>query len=363
MTHPHTDKNQLLADFKQYALFNTFAMNPYMLIKAQEYQSLIDNATCVLNEVLALEGLKNNCHENLLTTEAFSPTVFSIDFAHTDEGFKLIELQAFSSIMHIVNYLYEKLTKLNFSIAAHFERNALIAQHVLGQKAPGDTVLLEFEPQRQKTLLDFEILKKHLGVDYVDSKDIAAIESKLFNLKTGKEIKRLYNRLIFSDMPEYEKQVTMNTLNQVNVQWSCHPNWYIWANKSCLNRLNHSCVPKTYSLEELPIKDIDWSKYVVKPKNLYSGQNLMLNPTLSKVTALDDVTQYLAQEKVKYARLTSIVPGLDLFAEYRVIFVKTLNGSFLPVLSFARVNDKPELNSAAFNQKNPHCGVYAMGID
>src|SRR5262249_28791177 len=78
----------------------------------------------------------------------------------------------------------------------------LLRRAIVGSHDPENVVLMEIDPLHQKTLPDFLLTEKMLGVRAVDIIDIKKSGSHLFYQRDGKQIpiKRIYNRTIVDEL-------------------------------------------------------------------------------------------------------------------------------------------------------------------
>ena len=180
---------------------------------------LIKAAEEIINKLQSPEFKKKS--EEAIPDELFvpnedgHPAFLQIDFAicKADEGYtpQLIELQGFPSLYCFQVFSDEKYRK-HFSIpvdhTAYFNGLnkasyiKLLKEIVLKNNEPENVILLEIEPDKQKTRIDFACTKDLIGIDSVDISDIIKEGKKLFYKRNGKEIqiKRIYNRVIYDEL-------------------------------------------------------------------------------------------------------------------------------------------------------------------
>src|SRR4030095_15397948 len=117
-----------------------------------------------------------------------------------------------------------------------------------------NVVLLEIEPEKQKTRVDFELTKKLVGVNYVCISKVILEGRNLFYMRDGRKIpiKRIYNRVIFD---EFVKRTDLNCqfhlMEDVDVKWVSHPNWFFRISKFSLPFLKSRFVPETNFLSDV----------------------------------------------------------------------------------------------------------------
>ncbi|HVO74099.1 MAG TPA: hypothetical protein VMT35_08755, partial [Ignavibacteriaceae bacterium] len=193
------------------------------------------------------------------------PAFLQIDFAvcKTDEGYtpQLIELQGFPSLYCFQVFLEERYRE-HFSIPAILTTYfnglnkasyiKLLQEIVLKNNEPENVVLLEIEPDKQKTRIDFACTKDLIGIDSVDISAIIKKEKKLFYKRDGKEIqiKRIYNRVIYDELQRKNVQFNFNFTDELDIEWAGHPNWFFKISKHSLPLLKSSFVPHSYYLNK-----------------------------------------------------------------------------------------------------------------
>ena len=73
---------------------------------------------------------------------------------------------------------------------------------MLGDSRPENVVLLEIDPAKQKTRVDFACTESLLGIPPVSLTDITKRGRQLFYQHAGREVRieRIYNRVIFDEL-------------------------------------------------------------------------------------------------------------------------------------------------------------------
>ena len=138
----------------------------------------------------------------------------------------------------------------------------LLRRVIVGSHAPEEVVLLEIEPYRQKTVGDFLLTGRHLGIKIACIRDVKRQGSKL--MFEGVPVKRIYNRVIVDELVRKDVQGGFDFRDEVDVEWAGHPNWFFLLSKFSLPWFKHECVPETHFLSD--IKDLpgNLSDYVLK---------------------------------------------------------------------------------------------------
>jgi hypothetical protein len=175
---------------------------------------------------------------------------------------------------------------------------------VMGDCDPNEVILLEVEPTKQVTQIDFIAAKKHLGIDYVCVSDLKKDGKDLYYLKNGKrqKVSRIFNRVIFDELMRREDLPREFYFTEdVNVEWAGHPNWFFRISKHTLPLLDSQYVPKSYFLNELDEWPEDLYNYVLKPLYSFAGTGVIININPYDLDNIKDPENYILQRKVEYA--------------------------------------------------------------
>src|ERR1700722_14263017 len=127
-------------------------------------------------------------------------------------------------------------------------RRAIVADH-----DPENVILMEIDPGHQKTLPDFLLTEKMLGVRTVDIVDIKKDGARLYYEQGGTRvpIERIYNRAIVDELERKKVKLNFDWRDELDVEWAGHPNWYFRISKFSIPYLKHASVPKTFFLDSL----------------------------------------------------------------------------------------------------------------
>ena len=117
-----------------------------------------------------------------------------------------------------------------------------------GDHAPENVVLLEIDPQNQKTLPDFLLTEKMLGIKTVCITHVEKRGRRLFY--DGVPIERIYNRVIVDELVRKKVDTPFDYRDDLDVEWAGHPNWYFRISKFSIPFLKHPSVPRTRFLSE-----------------------------------------------------------------------------------------------------------------
>jgi len=101
---------------------------------------------------------------------------------------------------------------------------------MLGDSHPENVVLLEIEPAKQKTRVDFACTESLLlGIRPVFAHRYYKTWRQLFINARGREvqIERIYNRVIFDELLRRpDLKLPFRFQEELDVVWVGHPNWY-----------------------------------------------------------------------------------------------------------------------------------------
>ncbi len=252
----------------------------------------------------------------IVPNDSDKPVFLSLDFAicKEEDRFipKLIELQGFPTL-YGYQYFLNRTLKKYFDIPDEFtpyfsgldedEYVDLLEKIILGNEDPEQVILLEIEPHRQKTRIDFAAMEKLIGIPEVCVTDIIKKGKKLFYKKDGREIeiKRIYNRVIFDELERKQIESSFNFFEEVDVHWVGHPNWFFRISKFSLPQLKGKYVPECFYLNELEKYPDNLSQFVLKPLFSFAGLGVDVDITKEKLDLITDRENYILQQKVEYS--------------------------------------------------------------
>ncbi|TDH28063.1 hypothetical protein EXU57_06260 [Segetibacter sp. 3557_3] len=200
----------------------------------------------------------------------------------------------------------------------------LLSEIILGDHAPENVILLEIFPHQQKTRIDFYCTQKYLGIEPVSLTDLIKEGKKLFYMKDGEKtpIKRIYNRVIFDDLQQQTQEVQdfgKLLLEELDVEWAPHPNWFYRISKYTLPFINHPYVPETKFLNEVADVPSDLENFVLKPLFSFAGQGVVIDVTPDDIKNVKDPENWILQKKVRYAEVIP-TPDVPAKAEIRIFY-------------------------------------------
>ena len=212
-------------------------------------------------------------------------------------------------------------------------RRAIVANH-----DPDNVILMEIHPQEQKTLPDFLLTEKMLGIRTVDIVDIKKEGSQLYYERDGKRIpiRRIYNRAIVDELERKGVKLAFDWRDDLDVQWAGHPNWYFRISKFSIPYLKHESVPKTWFLDRLDKIPDDLENYALKPLYSFAGLGVVIAPTKQDIAAIpsDKRPDYILQERMHFEPVID-TPFGPTKAEVRVMYIWL--DELTPVLTIIRM--------------------------
>jgi hypothetical protein len=261
---------------------------------------------------------------------------FDFGICENDNGTlepQLIEMQGFPTLFAYQAFhtaITRKYANVPFNFDAYMsgynEKTYLhlLKEIILGSYKAENVILLEIFPEKQKTRIDFYTTKDTLGIEFVCLTKLIKKGNQLFYQKEGKEIliKRIYNRLIFDDLAQQTTEVQEKgkiLLEDLDVEWVPHPNWFYRISKYTLPLINHPYVPKTYFLTELKEVPTDLENYVLKPLFSFAGQGVIIDVTFADIENIKEPENWILQQKVKYADVIQ-TPDEPAKAEIRIFY-------------------------------------------
>jgi hypothetical protein len=262
---------------------------------------------------------------------------------------KLVELQAFPSLYAYQTAMAEAyLDVYKLDQLGHFKYllkglepdsyRDLLRQAIVGSQDPENVILMEIDPLHQKTLPDFLLTEKLLGVRTVDITDIKKIDSHLYYERDGKRvpIRRIYNRAIVDELERKHVKLAFDWREDLDVEWAGHPNWYFRISKFSIPYLKHASVPQTWFLDELNEIPSDLENYALKPLYSFAGLGVVIAPKKKDIAAIpaEKRLHYILQERLNFEPVIETPFGRTK-AEVRVMYIWL--GKLTPVLTIIRM--------------------------
>jgi hypothetical protein len=264
-------------------------------------------------------------------------TFLAIDFGICEENGavvpKLIEVQGFPSLYNYQFNLYDKfknhypfLSELTPFINGITPQEYLdTLEEVICNNHPKENViLLEIEPEKQNTKIDFYYCLRDLGIPIVCVTELIKKDKQLFyKNEIGEEIrvKRIYNRVIFDELDlRTDLKLNFHFSDDLDVEWAGHPNWFFRISKFILPFLKGKYFIETTLLSDLKEIPEDLENYVLKPLFSFSGSGVIFHVKKEDIEAVVEKELYILQKKVNYIPIVQSPDG-KVKCEVRVLCV------------------------------------------
>ena len=269
--------------------------------------------------------------------EAAHPNFLVVDFGICNADGRLaprlIELQAFPSLfgfqlllLGCMRKAYPAIPRLwtsSFGGMQDEDYLKILRRTILGDSRPENVVLLEIEPEKQKTRVDFACTESLVGIPAVSLTDITKHGQRLFYHRAGGEVRieRIYNRVIFDELlRRSDLNLPFSFQEKLDVVWVGHPNWYFRISKHSLPFLRTAHTARAFFADEFPAAE-SAGDFVLKPLYSFAGLGVDMEPTREKLRALANPHEWILQEKVQYAEFVPTPEGPKSKAEIRMMFV------------------------------------------
>src|SRR3989440_5282320 len=209
-----------------------------------------NEAVCAANEIAAqTQTPEFNMHSSSaippgweVPNESEHPEFLIVDLAVCDDGHRLvprlIEMQAFPSLFAFQFLLLGCMRKAFPAIPENWTSSFggirdeqyldILRRTIIADSKPENVILLEIEPEKQKTRIDFSATELLLGIQSVCVTKIKKRGRQLFYDRNGKEtlVERIYNRVIFDELERRsDVKLQFSFRDELDVAWIAHPNW------------------------------------------------------------------------------------------------------------------------------------------
>jgi hypothetical protein len=269
--------------------------------------------------------------------EPAHPNFLVVDFAICAEGNRLvprlIELQAFPSLfgfqlllLHCIREAYPKIPRTWTSSFGGIKDETylqLLRRTILADSDPQNVVLMDIEPEKQKTRIDFAATETLLGVRPVCVTKIKRQNRQLFYDRDGRNVRieRIYNRVIFDELlRRSDLNLRFRFQDELDVKWIGHPNWYFRISKHSLPFLQTEQTSSAFFGDDFPT-DEEIDNYVLKPLYSFAGHGVDMEPTRDKIAGLENPHEWILQRKIGYAAFVPTIDGQKSKAEIRMMFL------------------------------------------
>jgi hypothetical protein len=241
----------------------------------------------------------------------------------------------------------------------------LLQQTIVAGHDPETVVLLEIDPLHQKTLPDFEVTARRLGIAVVDIVSLEAIGNKLhYRNEAGRliPIHRIYNRTIVDELIGRDVRLPFDWTHAWDVEWAGHPNWYFLISKFSIPWLASAAVrqpvvpPAVFLSDflegrgrrELAEKGVAlpagsgagtvYENLLLKPLFSFAGKGILFDPSQQQLEAIPTAqrSEFLLQQRMHFEP-TIETPYGPTQAEIRILYLWPEGGSLTPALSLVRL--------------------------
>ena len=284
--------------------------------------------------------------------EAPHPLFVQVDFGLVRDSSgklqpKLVELQGFPSL-----YAYQAMLSQVYIEVFGLDPNLkyllggldwqnyqkLLRRAIVGEHDPANVILMEIDPAQQKTLPDFLLTERLLGIKAVSITDIHKVGSYLFYEDAGKRfpIHRIYNRVIVDELIRKNLKFAFRFDEDLKVEWAGHPNWFFRMSKFSVPYLKHECVPKTWFVDRMEKPPDNLENYVLKPLFSFAGMGVIFHPKKEDLAMIpqEKRSQYILQERMQFEPVIDTPHGATK-AEVRVMYLWL--EELLPVMTIIRM--------------------------
>ena len=254
---------------------------------------------------------------------------------------KLVELQAFPSIygyQDILSAEYGKVYGLGEELDWRFsglDESAyweVLRRTIVGDHAPENVILVEVEPEMQKTRPDFHVYEDRLGIRTVDITTLRKEGNRLFYWRSDGPrpawvpVERIYNRAIVDELERKAISPAFDYREDLRVEWAGQPNWFFRISKFSLPFLHHQSVPKAVFLDDYLAGNAeglpeDRSQLLLKPLYSFAGKGIQFAPTMEELLCIpkEDRRLFLLQERMHFQPVIQTPHGLTQ-AEIRIMY-------------------------------------------
>jgi len=313
----------------------------------------------------------------LVSGEDDHPNFLTADFAlvadqHGGLTPRLVEIQAFPSVFAYQAALseeYRSVFGLPDSLGVFLSGLdnvgfwSLLRETVLGKHPAENVVLTEVDPQSQKTLPDFLLTAKNLGISVIDIASLIPVGNKLhYKNQEGRlvPIHRIYNRAIADEMIARKVKLPFQLTDRWDVEWAGHPNWYFLISKFAvpwLSAAGEEVVPPAAFLDDflsgegfvrlekagvsLPgsrSAETVYEDLLLKPLFSFAGKGIQFAPTRGELEAIpvSERGNYLLQQRMHFVP-TILTPHGMTQAEIRILYIWPDSGRLTPILPLIRL--------------------------
>jgi hypothetical protein len=313
--------------------------------------------------------------------ETHHPNFLTADFALIKEkgsegglAPRLVEIQAFPSVFgyqEVLNSAYREAFALPESLGTYLgglDEGGywdLMRTTILGKHAPENVVLTEVDPMNQKTLPDFLVTAKRLGIHVVDIRSLKTDQNRLlYQGDSGRwiPIHRIYNRAIADELIARNVELPFALDGDWDVEWAGHPNWYFLISKFSIpwlfgNSSRFPVVPPGVFVRDFLERDgrdrllaagvslpttvgpeTVYMDLLLKPLFSFAGKGIQFGPSQAQLEEIPQSlrSDYLVQQRMHFEP-TIVTPYGLTQAEIRILYLWPDDGELTPALSLVRL--------------------------
>lgn len=281
---------------------------------------------------------------------------------------RLIELQGFPSLygwQDVLSIKYKEHFDIPQELKCHFGFDSTsyrdeLKRILLNGHDPKHVILLEIDPLKQNTAVDFLATMEFTGIQPVHIGDIILEGRKLFYLREGvkTEIRRIYNRVIFDELVRRnDLKLAFDLTQEVDVEWAGHPNWFFRISKFLMPLIKSPYIPECRLLSEYTSFPRDLENYVLKPLFSFSGSGVIFHIKPEDLDAIpaSQRHEFMLQKKVQYHPVIQSPDG-PVKLEIRLLFIwEQGNPRPRPITNLARLS-RGEMIGVKFNKDKTWVG-------
>ncbi len=288
------------------------------------------------------------------TGGALEPKLVEIQGFPSVYGFQMAMAQAYAHCYKLAELDSRLTTFLGGLDNDAFE--SLLRRAIIGQHAPEEVVLLEIEPYQQKTLADFLVTQRLLGIKIACITELRKRGRELYTAD-GTRIRRIYNRVIADELLRKNVPSEFLFTDDVDVEWAGHPNWFFRISKFSLPWFRHECVPETFFLSNLKALPDDLDNYVLKPLYSFAGLGVKIGPSREEIEEIprDQWTEFILQRRMDFVPAIDTPDGMTK-AEIRIMYI--WDGELKPVTTVIRTG-RGKMMGVDFNKNWDWVGASA----
>ena len=280
---------------------------------------------------------------------------------------RLVEIQGFPSIYGFQAALAEiyrrvyKLEELDIQLTPFLggmDEDSywdLLRRVILNGHSPEEVALLEIDPSRQKTLPDFLITQRRIGIKIACVTQVKQDGRKLYF--DGAPLKRIYNRVIVDELIRKNIQPAFRWTDDLDVEWAGHPNWFFRISKFSLPWFRHESVPETLFLSDVKRVPEDLENYVLKPLYSFAGLGVKIGPSREEIVSIPERSRpdYILQRKMDFVPVIETPRGMTK-VEIRIMYV--WDNELKPVMTVLRTG-RGKMMGVDFNKNLDWVGASA----